>query len=98
MRAPMVSVVMSVFNGEQFLAEAVESILDQSFSDFEFIVINDGSTDRSGAMLDTFQEKDSRLRVYHQENRGLVESLNRGCSIARGKYRSEERRVGKECR
>jgi glycosyltransferase involved in cell wall biosynthesis len=82
----MVSVVMSVFNGEQFLAEAVESILDQSFSDFEFIVINDGSTDRSGAMLDTFQEKDSRLRVYHQENRGLVESLNRGCSIARGKY------------
>ena len=84
--SPLLSVVMSVFNSEQFLAEAVESILNQSFSDFEFIVINDGSTDGSGAILETYQKKDSRLRVYHQENRGVVESANCGCRLAQGKY------------
>ena len=86
MTTPLVSVVMSVFNGEPFLGEAVDSILNQSFRDFEFVVIDDGSTDSSGAILDSYQEKDSRLRVLHQDNRGLIESLNRGCSIARGKY------------
>jgi GT2 family glycosyltransferase len=77
---------MSVFNGERFLAEAVDSVLNQSFLDFEFIVIDDGSTDGSGGILDSYQERDSRLRVYHQDNKGRVESLNWGCSIARGKY------------
>jgi glycosyltransferase involved in cell wall biosynthesis len=84
--SPLVSVVMSVFNGERFLAEAVESILSQSFSDFEFIAINDGSTDNSGTILDSYQKKDSRLRVFHQENRGLVDSLNRGCGLTQGRY------------
>jgi cellulose synthase/poly-beta-1,6-N-acetylglucosamine synthase-like glycosyltransferase len=82
----MVSVVMSVLNGERFLPEAVESILEQSFRDFEFIVINDGSTDGSGSMLDSYRRSDPRVRVYHQENRGLIESLNRGSGLAQGKY------------
>jgi hypothetical protein len=86
MTIPKVSVVMSVFNGERFLAEAVESILNQSFRDFEFIAINDGSTDGSGAILESYQKKDSRLRVHHQPNKGLVESLNLGCSLAQGQY------------
>jgi hypothetical protein len=86
MVTPLVSVLMSVLNGEGFLAEAVESILNQSFSDFELIVINDGSTDSSGAILESYQKKDPRLRVYHQGNRGLVESLNRGCALVRGRY------------
>jgi glycosyltransferase involved in cell wall biosynthesis len=86
MSSPIVSVVMSVLNGERFVCEAVESILNQSFREFEFIVINDGSTDSTGATLDSYQRKDPRLRVVHQENRGLVESLNRGCGLARGKY------------
>ena len=77
---------MSVYNCERFLREAMESILDQSFRDFEFIVIDDGSTDRCPSILDSYQKSDARLTVYHQENRGLIESLNRGCSIARGKY------------
>jgi hypothetical protein len=77
---------MGVFNAERYLAGAVESILNQSFRDFEFIVIDDGSTDGSGAILDAYQLRDSRLRVYHQQNRGLTESLNRGCALARGKY------------
>jgi Glycosyl transferase family 2 len=86
MKTPTVSVVMGVFNGERFLAEAVDSILNQSFGDFEFIVINDGSTDGSGAILDSYETKDPRMHVYQQQNKGLIESLNRGCSIARGKY------------
>jgi glycosyltransferase involved in cell wall biosynthesis len=86
MLTPIVSVVMSVFNGERYLDEAIESILSQSFSDFEFIAIDDGSTDGSGTLLEFYQKKDSRLRVYHQDNRGLVESLNRGCGLAQGEY------------
>jgi hypothetical protein len=86
MTNPIVSVVMSVFNGERFLRDAVESILEQRFRGFELIVINDGSTDKSASILDSYQKSDARVRVYHQENRGLIESLNRGCSLARGKY------------
>jgi glycosyltransferase involved in cell wall biosynthesis len=86
MIAPTVSVVMSVFNGRQFLREAMESILDQSFREFEFIVIDDGSTDGSGAVLDSYQRSDPRVRILHQENRGLIESLNRGCRLARCEY------------
>ena len=86
MSKPIVSVVMSVHNGEPFLREAVDSILTQSFREFEFIVIDDGSTDGSAAILDSCLRRDSRMRVYHQTNRGLVESLNRGCALARGKY------------
>jgi hypothetical protein len=85
-RIPSISVVMSVFNGERFLRDAVESILDQSFCDFEFIIIDDGSKSAVGSMLDWYQKSDPRIRVYHQENRGLIESLNRGCGLAQGKY------------
>ncbi|HTT17815.1 MAG TPA: glycosyltransferase [Candidatus Sulfotelmatobacter sp.] len=80
------SVVMSVFNGERFLREAVESVLAQSFGDFEFIIINDGSSDDSAAILELYQSMDSRVIVHHQENRGLIDSLNRGCSLAQGTY------------
>lgn len=82
----LVSVVMSVYNGERFLEESVDSILDQTFEAFEFIIIDDGSTDGSAALLQRFHRRDARVRVYHQENKGLVESLNRGISLARGKY------------
>jgi hypothetical protein len=77
---------MAVYNGERFLGEAVESILGQSFGDFEFIIIDDGSTDGSTALLGAFAERDARIGVYRQENKGLVESLNRGCALARGTY------------
>lgn len=81
-----VSVVMSTFNCERFLPEAVDSILTQSFEDFEFIVINDGSTDATRAILDRYQVADARMRVYHEPNRGIVHAVNRGCSMAQGKY------------
>jgi hypothetical protein len=77
---------MSVFNGARFLREAVDSVLGQSFRDFEFIIINDGSTDGSAVILDAYQCSDSRVHVLHQENKGLVASLNRGGALARGTY------------
>jgi glycosyltransferase involved in cell wall biosynthesis len=81
---PPVSVLMSVHNEASFLKEAVESILGQTFGSFEFICIDDGSTDGSGVLLDTFAKRDSRIRVVHQENMGQTMSLNLGLGLARG--------------
>ena len=81
---PRISVVMSVYNGQDYLREAVESILCQSYRDFEFIVVDDGSVDRTSEILEEY--KDRRLRIVHQENRGLTPSLNRGIQLARGEY------------
>ena len=84
--APMVSVVMPVYNTAPYLAEAIDSILEQSLEDFEFIIIDDGSSDASGKILDMYQESDDRIHVVHQENSGLAVSLNVGLRAARGKY------------
>jgi hypothetical protein len=84
MRAPEVSVVMSVYNGEEYLREAVESVLGQTFGDFEFLIIDDGSKDKTGEMLAEYARRDARVRVVTQENRGLIASLNRGMEMARG--------------
>lgn len=84
--APVVTVLMPVYNGEKYLAEAIESILMQTFGDFEFLIINDGSTDGTAAILADYQQRDERIQVYHQENEGVVASLNRGLGLARGKY------------
>jgi len=81
---PKVSVVMSVFNGEKYLREAMDSILTQTFTDFEFIIINDGSTDRTREILESYV--DPRIRLYHQQNMGLTKSLNKGLSFAKGDY------------
>jgi len=86
MSPPMISVVMSVYNGQAFLAEAVESILGQTFRDFEFIVIDDGSTDKTAKILAAYASRDGRLRVRRQENKGRTESLNTGIGLAEGKY------------
>jgi hypothetical protein len=82
--APTVSVVLSVRNGGEDLPTALDTILTQSFSDFELIAINNGSTDNTREFLD--QIADSRVRVYHQEDKGLAAALNRGISLARGRY------------
>ncbi len=84
MTDPLVSVVLPVYNCEDYLGEAIESILRQTFSSFEFIIINDGSKDRSAEVIAGFQ--DERLRVYDQANQGLAATLNRGISLARGAY------------
>lgn len=71
-----ISVAMSVYNGADYLPLAIESILDQSFADFEFLILNDGSTDTSATVIDAYAARDSRIRAIHQENRGLIVSLN----------------------
>jgi hypothetical protein len=86
MGSPIVSVVMSVFNGQAFLSEAIESILSQTFRDFEFIVIDDGSTDRTAEILASYASRDERMRVLQQENKGRAESLNIGIGLAKGDY------------
>mgnify|MGYP002762548645 CR=1 FL=1 len=83
---PLVSVLLPVYNGHPYLRDAVQSILDQTFENFEFIIINDGSTDGSEAVLERFADRDDRIRLIHQKNRGLVPSLNRGLSMAKGRY------------
>jgi glycosyltransferase involved in cell wall biosynthesis len=79
----MISVVMSVFNGAMFLDEAIESVLRQSFREFEFIIVDDGSTDRSAEIIKSFASRDNRILLITQENRGLPAALNVGMKLAR---------------
>jgi glycosyltransferase involved in cell wall biosynthesis len=81
-----VSILLPVYNGEKFLREAIESILSQTFTDFEFIIMDDGSTDGTSAILDHYERLDDRIHIHHHEHQGLIASLNRGCHIAQGKY------------
>ncbi|MDX2098611.1 MAG: glycosyltransferase [Leptolyngbyaceae cyanobacterium bins.59] len=81
---PTVSIIVPVFNGEKYLKSTIESVLIQTFSDFEIIVINDGSTDRSLEVLSTI--KDSRIQIFTYENAGVSVSRNRGIAIASGEY------------
>jgi len=74
---------MSVYNDARYLGAAIESILAQSFGDFEFLIVDDGSTDGSSAIIDDFAARDPRIRAIHQENRGLIASLNRMLDEAR---------------
>lgn len=76
MSDPQLSVAMSVFNNAPYLSTAIESILTQTFRDFEFLIVNDGSTDDSAAIIDRFAAADHRIRAIHQSNRGLIYSLN----------------------
>ena len=81
---PRVSVLLSVHNGETFLPPALDSLLAQSFEDFEVIAVDDGSTDSSGAILDRRAAEDPRVQVVHQPNAGLIASLNRAAHLASG--------------
>jgi GT2 family glycosyltransferase len=81
---PTVSVLMPVYNAERYLDQAVESILGQTFRDFEFLIINDGSTDRSGAILSSYAGRDRRIRVISRANTGYTVALNELLSLAAG--------------
>jgi len=83
---PTVSVIMSVYNGEKYTPEAVESILAQTFGDFEFILIDDGSTDGSKAILENYANRDPRVRLISRPNKGLTKTLNEGLGLARGDF------------
>lgn len=86
MSAPVVSVVMGVYNGAAHLQQTLESILSQAGCDLEFVVVDDGSTDETGRILDEWAVRDERLSVIHQQNTGLTRALIRGCAEARGEF------------
>lgn len=82
---PIVSVITSVYNGETYLREAIDSILNQTYTHFEFIIINDGSTDRSLEIIKSYT--DSRIKLINNDgNKGLIYSLNKGIEMAKGTY------------
>jgi len=81
---PLVSVILSVYNGDEFLRDAIVSILNQTLDNFEFIIINDGSTDNTTQTLKTIS--DTRIVLIERENKGLSESLNEAISVAKAKY------------
>jgi glycosyltransferase involved in cell wall biosynthesis len=83
---PIVSVVMPVYNARRYVAEAVRSVLDQTFEDFELIVIDDGSTDGSGDAAREAAAGDPRVRIERQENRGVSKAANQGTHLARGEF------------
>nr|VFJ53910.1 MAG: Glycosyl transferase family 2 [Candidatus Kentron sp. FM]VFJ56159.1 MAG: Glycosyl transferase family 2 [Candidatus Kentron sp. FM]VFK12944.1 MAG: Glycosyl transferase family 2 [Candidatus Kentron sp. FM] len=85
-RKPRVTVVIPVYNTARYLGEAIESILSQTFGDFELIAIDDGSTDGSGRILKDYADRDDRMRVIKQENQGVSRSFNRGIELAAGGY------------
>lgn len=86
MRNPKISVVMPVYNTEKYLAEAIESILNQTFKDFEFIIIDDGSTDKSLDIIKRYALKDDRIKIISRMNKGITKSLNEGIAFAQGEY------------
>lgn len=83
---PSVSVIIPSFNHEKFVAEAIESVLNQSFTDFELIIIDDGSKDRSIGIIREFVKKDPRIKFFSQDNQGSHSAINKGISLSNGKY------------
>lgn len=84
MKKPLVSVILPVHNGRAFLKESIETILNQSYTNLELIIINDGSIDGSERIISLFS--DSRIRYFYQKNKGLAKTLNIGILLSRGQY------------
>ncbi|RYG57929.1 glycosyltransferase family 2 protein [bacterium] len=83
----LVSVVVGVFNGERYLKETIESVLAQTYSPLELILVNDGSTDSSGTIADEYEHASpDTIRVHHQPNAGISAARNKGVALARGKW------------
>ena len=83
---PKISVIIPVYNVEKWLNKCVDSILAQSYENFEVILVNDGSTDKSGDICDQYLKEDNRVKVFHNKNKGLSYSRNFGVKNSNGKY------------
>ena len=83
---PKVSVIIPVYNTEAYLKRCLDSVINQTLKDIEVIAIDDGSLDNSGKILDKYAQKDSRIRVVHQENSGVGGAYNAGLVLAQGEY------------
>ena len=86
MSSPTVSVVVPVYNGAEYLEKTVKTILAQSFTDFELILVNDGSSDTSAELMNTFETKDNRVKTHHKENGGVACARNYGIQYAKGEF------------
>ena len=82
----MISVIVPIYNVEQYLKKCIESIISSTYANLEIILVDDGSTDGSGKICDEFQAKDKRIRVVHKKNGGLSDARNVGLEIARGEF------------
>ena len=85
-KMPTVSVIVPVYNAEGVVSRGVDSILAQSYQDFELILVDDGSTDNSGAICDNYAQQDGRVKVVHQENAGVSAARNAGLKVAQGEW------------
>ena len=83
---PTISIIVPVYKVEPYIRQCVESVLGQTYSNFELILVDDGSPDSCGAICDEYAEKDSRVRVIHQENGGVSAARNAGLDIMKGEY------------
>ena len=81
---PIVSIIVPVYNAEQYLPECVDSILHQNLSDIELILVDDGAQDQSPALCDAYASQDKRVRVVHQKNAGAAAARNHGMELAQG--------------
>lgn len=88
MNNPKISVIIPVYNGEKYINQCLDSLLNQTFKDFEIICVNDGSTDKSLAILEQYAQKDSRIKIINQKNSGAAEARNNGLAYASGDYLS----------
>lgn len=86
MSNPKISIIVPVYNAEKYLNRCIDSILSQTFKDFEVLLVDDGSKDKSGAICDEYAKKDNRVRVFHKENGGVSSARNVGLDEANGKY------------
>ncbi len=83
---PTVSIIVPIYNAEKYLSRCIDSVLNQEYTDFELLLVNDGSKDSSGPICDSYAAKDSRIRVIHKENSGVSDSRNLAINQARGTY------------
>ncbi len=83
---PKVSVIVPIYNVEKYLERCIESIINQTLEEIEIILVNDGSTDKSGEIAEKYASNDKRIKVIYQENKGQAQARNRGVDIANGKY------------
>lgn len=86
MERPVISVIVPIYQAERYLPRCLDSILGQTYSELQVILVDDGSPDSSGRICDAYEKKDSRIVVIHQDNRGVAEARNRGLEAATGEY------------
>ena len=84
--SPYVSIIVPVYNKQEYLHQCIESVLSQSFNDFELLLIDDGSIDSSSTICDEYAKQDPRITVYHKLNGGVSSARNLGLDVLRGQY------------